>query len=241
METQQLSGTKAVIIIAMAVQVCIMLVIVVKRQIMRFALRNRRGPHTHIGQGAPKMLRRETDRQLDFVAYIRHEPKPFELDNDSAGHSMINYRIAALKELRSLEEDIASYNTSYLRPPCGNMRSFLLNCTQGPLLGVDSHRIHLLCDDYEHARHHYESFDEAKFKVFLSRLDEMRQAIQKNRERKPFPSPSLPSAARPKKAKMRRKSEEKFSSSGTIVSQQESKTALLVTASQHCGSDSTAV
>ena len=68
-------------------------------------------------------------------------------------------------QYRSLEEDIASYNASYLRPPCGNTRSFLLNCTQGPLLGVDSHRIHLLCDDYEHARHHYEAFDEAKFKV----------------------------------------------------------------------------
>ena len=48
---QQLSGTIVVIIIAMTVQVCIMLVIVVKRQIMRFALRNRRGPHTHMGQG----------------------------------------------------------------------------------------------------------------------------------------------------------------------------------------------
>jgi len=237
MEAQQLSGTKAVIIIAMAVQVCIMLVIVVKRQIMRFALRNRRGPHTHIGQGAPKVLRRETDRQLDFVAYIRHEPKPFELDGDA---SPMNYRIAALKELRSLEEDIASYNTSYLRPPCGNMRSFLLNCTQGPLLGVDSHRIHLLCDDYEHARHHYETFDEAKFKVFISRIDEMREAIQKNRERKPYPSPLLPST-RPKKAKMRRKSEEK-----SFISQQpapESKTSLLVTASHHCrgSKDSTPV
>ena len=47
----QLSGTSVVIIIAIGVQVCIMLVIVVKRQIMRFALRNRRGPHMHVGQG----------------------------------------------------------------------------------------------------------------------------------------------------------------------------------------------
>ena len=157
---QQLSGTIVVIIIAMAVQVCIMLVIVVKRQIMRFALRNRRGPHTHIGQGAPKVFRRETDRQLEYVAYIRHEPGPYELEGDEN-----NYRVCALKELRSLEEEIAAYNVSYLRPPCGNMRSFLLNCTHGPLLGVDSHHIHLLCDEYEHARHHYEAFDEAKFKV----------------------------------------------------------------------------
>ncbi len=92
---QQLSGTIVVIIIALCVQVCIMLVIVVKRQIMRFAIRNRRGPHTHIGQGAPKILRRETDRQLEYITYIRHEPFPRE---DSSGDS--NFRIAALKELR---------------------------------------------------------------------------------------------------------------------------------------------
>ena len=92
---QQLSGTIVVIIIAMAVQVCIMLVTVVKRQITRFTLRNRRGPHTHIGQGAPKILRRETDRQLEFVNYIRHEPKPFEL-----GDGPSNLRVLALKDLK---------------------------------------------------------------------------------------------------------------------------------------------
>jgi len=115
---QQLSGTIVVIIIAMCVQVCIMLVIVVKRQIMRFALRNRRGPHTHVGQGAPKMLRREIDRQLDYVAYIRHEPEPVAMKEDN-----FDYRLAALKELRLLEENIYSFQTSYARPPCGNVRS----------------------------------------------------------------------------------------------------------------------
>merc|ERR1712018_963139 len=128
METQQLSGTKAVIIIAMCVQVCIMLVIVVKRQIMRFALRNRRGPHTHVGQGAPKMLRREIDRQLDYVNYIRHEPEPVTMKDDN-----FDYSLAALKELRLLEENIFSFQSSYARPPCGNVRSFLLNCINGPL------------------------------------------------------------------------------------------------------------
>merc|ERR1719270_3045355 len=91
------------------------------------------------------------------------------------------------------------------------MRSFLLNCIHGPLLGVDTHRIHLLCDGYEHARHHHEVFDEIKFKAFKSRIEEMREAIQRNRQRKPFPSPLPPSTSRPKKAKVRRKSEEKAS------------------------------
>ena len=70
---------------------------------------------------------------------------------------------------RLLEENIYSFQTSYARPPCGNVRSFLLNCINGPLLGVNSHNIHQLCDDYEHARHHYESFDDAKFKVSIKK------------------------------------------------------------------------
>ena len=48
---EQLSGTIVVIIIAVGVQGCIMLFIFAKRQIMRFALRNRRGPHTSLAQG----------------------------------------------------------------------------------------------------------------------------------------------------------------------------------------------
>lgn len=50
MPAEQLSGTIVVIIIAVGVQGCIMLFIFAKRQIMRFALRSRRGPHTSIGQ-----------------------------------------------------------------------------------------------------------------------------------------------------------------------------------------------
>ena len=53
MPAEQLSGTIVVIIIAIGVQGCIMLTIFAKRQIMRFALRNRRGPHTSLGQGVP--------------------------------------------------------------------------------------------------------------------------------------------------------------------------------------------
>ena len=40
---------------------------------MRFALRNRRGPHTSLGQGVPKPLRRDIERYLDYVPYIRYD------------------------------------------------------------------------------------------------------------------------------------------------------------------------
>ncbi len=56
MATEQLSGITVVIIIAVGVQGCVMLFLFAKRQIMRFALRNRRGPHTSLGQGKACML-----------------------------------------------------------------------------------------------------------------------------------------------------------------------------------------
>jgi hypothetical protein len=53
---EQLSGVAVVIIIAVGVQTFIMLFIFAKRQIMRFTLRGRRGPHVSVGQGGYRYL-----------------------------------------------------------------------------------------------------------------------------------------------------------------------------------------
>ena len=53
---EQLSGVAVVIIIAVGVQTFIMLFIFAKRQIMRFTLRSRRGPHVSVGQGGVKVI-----------------------------------------------------------------------------------------------------------------------------------------------------------------------------------------
>ena len=72
---EQLSGVAVVIIIAVGVQTFIMLFIFAKRQIMRFSLRSRRGPHVSVGQGGVKAFRREIDRRLDYASHIKYEPK----------------------------------------------------------------------------------------------------------------------------------------------------------------------
>ena len=80
--------------------------------------------------------------------------------------------------------------------------------------------------------------------AFKSRIEEMREAIQRNRQRKPFPSPLPPSTSRPKKAKVRRKSEEKVSPAGEANSMtaSDSKAAMLVTTTANFGeNDSTPV
>lgn len=53
--TEQLSGVTVVIIIACGVLTVILFFLFAKRQIMRFALRSRRGPHVPIGHGARKV------------------------------------------------------------------------------------------------------------------------------------------------------------------------------------------
>lgn len=52
---EELSGVTVVIIIAGGILTFILLFIFAKRQIMRFALRSRRGPHVPIGHGAKKV------------------------------------------------------------------------------------------------------------------------------------------------------------------------------------------
>ena len=128
---QQLSGTIVVIIIAVGVQACIILFIFAKRQIQRFALRNRRGPHMSIGHGGPKSLRREADKLLDYVQYIKHEPILEALPPGSQ-----DYRRLLIINFQSFEYDLANYSQYYIRPPCSNVRAHLVSRASGPLLGV---------------------------------------------------------------------------------------------------------
>lgn len=54
--TKELSGLTVVIIVAGGILTLILLFIFVKRQIVRFALRSRRGPHVPVGHDAKKVL-----------------------------------------------------------------------------------------------------------------------------------------------------------------------------------------
>lgn len=48
--------------------------IFIKRQIIRFTLKNKRGPHHPIGANAPKFLKKEIDRRLRLTNEIKTEP-----------------------------------------------------------------------------------------------------------------------------------------------------------------------
>lgn len=53
--SEELNGVAVVIIIGLGVLTVILLFLFAKRQIMRFTLRSRRGPHVPIGHDGPKV------------------------------------------------------------------------------------------------------------------------------------------------------------------------------------------
>uniref|UniRef100_A0A4X2JSA8 Uncharacterized protein n=1 Tax=Vombatus ursinus TaxID=29139 RepID=A0A4X2JSA8_VOMUR len=56
-------------------QVSALLFVFVKRQIMRFAVKSRRGPHVPVGHNAPKDLKEENDIRLSKVQGVKYEPQ----------------------------------------------------------------------------------------------------------------------------------------------------------------------
>jgi len=182
---EQLSGVAVVIIIGIGVQTIIILFIFAKRQIVRFSLRSRRGPHVSVGQGGQKLLRKEIDRRIEYAAHIHHEPRIGGNTNIHLQNANIRYRVTAVDSVASLDNLILEYNTEFWRPPGANLRSFLIECLAGPLVGIEPKKIHGFCDLYDHARHSYKPFMEAELKHFLSDLQDLKNQVLLNKKTKP--------------------------------------------------------
>jgi len=180
---EQLSGVAVVIIIAVGVQTFIMLFIFAKRQIMRFTLRSRRGPHVSVGQGGVKAFRREIDRRLDYANHIKYEPK---LCREGISRSVAHHhRMMAVDKIAELDDVIASYDSDCVRPAGSNVRSFLIECLAGPLVGADPRQVHRFCDMYEHARHSYKQFGQLEYNNYVNLLSELKILVMKNIQKKP--------------------------------------------------------
>ncbi|XP_053480188.1 protein C1orf43 homolog isoform X1 [Ictalurus furcatus] len=85
-ENSPLSGVNVVLVMAYGSLVFVLLFIFVKRQIMRFAVKSRRGPHVPVGHNAPKELKEEIESRLSKVNNIRYEPRLLSQDDDRLKH-----------------------------------------------------------------------------------------------------------------------------------------------------------
>ncbi|XP_077293969.1 protein C1orf43 homolog [Arctopsyche grandis] len=191
--TEQLSGVTVVIIIGGGVLTFVLLFIFAKRQIMRFALRSRRGPHMPIGHSANKSLKREIDRRIQAIPRIVHEPlllneSKFILDPQQKLPSHY-FRLKAVDDIKLLEREISRSGGGITRQPCDSLRAFLLNSLAIPLGGRGQKSVHQLCDMYEHARHDPAEFGDEEYQVYNRMLLKL---IDAARLLKPFAHKSSP-------------------------------------------------
>ncbi|CAB3244299.1 unnamed protein product [Arctia plantaginis] len=150
----------------------VILFIFAKRQITRFALRSRRGPHVPIGTDAKKYLKREIERRIEAVPRIMYEPR---LLSTEPSHYILepqqpyHYRFRAVDDVKTLEEEIARQDAGLRRHPRESLRAFLLSSLAAPLDGRGQKLVHQFCDTYEYARHHPGEFGEDEYTAY-SRL-----------------------------------------------------------------------
>lgn len=184
---EQLSGVAVVIIMGICVQTIIILIIFAKRQIMRFTLRSRRGPHVSVGQGGLKHLRKEIDRRIEYASHITTEPRLIQqqISNPQLEMNNIRFRVEAVSRIEELDCLLGSYSPEYMRPPGANIRSFLIECLAGPLCGLEPKQIHVFCDVYEHARHHYAPFLQPQLAEFNAAFQILKAQIEDNTKTRP--------------------------------------------------------
>lgn len=184
-----LSGVNVVLVMAYGSLVFVLLFIFVKRQIMRFAMKSRRGPHVPVGHNAPKDLKEEIDIRLSRVQDIKYEPQLLADDDTrllqletQGNQSCYNYlyRMKALDAIRASEIPFHAEG----RHPCSlmgkNFRSYLLELrnTTTPFKGVRKALIDTLLDGYETARYGTGVFGQSEYLRYQEALSELATVVK---------------------------------------------------------------
>ncbi|KAM9686947.1 protein C1orf43 homolog isoform 2-T2 [Trichechus inunguis] len=191
-----LSGVNVVLVMAYGSLVFVLLFIFVKRQIMRFAMKSRRGPHVPVGHNAPKDLKEEIDSRLSRVQDIKYEPQL--LANDDARLLQLEtqgnqncynylYRMKALDAIRASGKGHPTGSIPFHaegRHPRSlmgkNFRSYLLDLrnTSTPFKGVRKALIDTLLDGYETARYGTGVFGQSEYLRYQEALTELATAVK---------------------------------------------------------------
>ncbi|XP_068189586.1 protein C1orf43 homolog [Antennarius striatus] len=183
-EAYPLSGVNVVLVMAYGSLVFVLLFIFVKRQIMRFAMRSRRGPHAPIGHNAPKGLREEIDSRLSKVQEIRFEPRLLSEEDDRLKQqiSCFNYlyRMKALDAIRDSGIPLQEISRSPSAFTGRSFRSWLLELRNSHSLIKSSRSalIDRLLEGYDSARHGTGVFGEAEFLEYQQALSELADVVK---------------------------------------------------------------
>uniref|UniRef100_A0A3B3YK39 CA043 n=1 Tax=Poecilia mexicana TaxID=48701 RepID=A0A3B3YK39_9TELE len=100
------SKVNVFLVLTYGILVFVLLFIFIKRQIMHFAIKSRRGPHVPIGHNAPKELKQVIEAKLCEVQKIHFEPRLLSPADDrltqrrQSGSDDYLYRMKALDAVR---------------------------------------------------------------------------------------------------------------------------------------------
>ncbi|XP_042903509.1 protein C1orf43 homolog [Parasteatoda tepidariorum] len=180
-----LSGIAIIICIAFGVLTFVLLFIFANRQIKRFSLKSRPGPHTLVAQDAPKSFHTEINRRLDVVKTISYQPKLLKksdeiyFQDEIPYHRPVHiYRMKALDSISTLDAAILSADPSRIRPYNQDYRVFLVRLFQSGLFGqLEIATIQKYCDLFEIARHEPMEFNKEDFIQFTELMSQIQQSI----------------------------------------------------------------
>ncbi|KAM6331132.1 protein C1orf43 homolog [Rissa tridactyla] len=176
-----LSGVNVVLVMAYGSLVFVLLFIFVKRQIMRFAMKSRRGPHVPVGQHAPKDLKEEIDIRLSRVQDIKYEPRLLAEDDsrllqlETQGCYNYLYRMKALDAIRTSEIPFQA-EVRYPKSLIGkNFCAYLLELrnSSSSFKGIRKALIDTLLDGYESARYGTGVFGKPEYLKYQDALNEL--------------------------------------------------------------------
>uniref|UniRef100_A0A3Q3VT78 Uncharacterized protein n=1 Tax=Mola mola TaxID=94237 RepID=A0A3Q3VT78_MOLML len=159
-----------VLVMAYGSLVFVLLFIFVKRQIMRFAMKSRRGPHVLLGHNASKELRQDIEAKLCHVQKIHFEPRLLSPDDDRLKH-----RVQSDLPFHELGGTSAAVTGKRLR-------TWLLQLRNSHCMFRDSlsSLVDTVLDGYNKARHGAEvsAFGEAEFLKYQEALTELATVVK---------------------------------------------------------------
>ncbi|KAG5270877.1 hypothetical protein AALO_G00173310 [Alosa alosa] len=183
-----LSGVNVVLVMAYGSLVFVLLFIFVKRQIMRFAMKSRRGPHVPLGHNAPKDLKEEIDSRLSKVNDIRYEPRLLAAEDDRLSYRGQNgngcynylYRMKALDAIRDTDLPFHELGHSSSALTGRRYRNWLIELRNSSSLvrTTRSGLIDRLLEGYDNARHGTGAFGEAEFLKYQDALNELATVVK---------------------------------------------------------------
>lgn len=193
----QLSGIAIIICIAFGVLTFILLFIFAKRQITRFALKSRRGPHVSVGIDAPKRLCQEIERRLERVNKINYEPCLLKEEEENLFQNLNSFpqsssahlfRMKVMHDIKALDIYICSFDASKMRRPGDDVHKYYLQLHKaGFLVNLSLPILYQFLEVYEHSRHEPQDFSLAEYTRFCELLRRVKNSISISPNRRTNP------------------------------------------------------